>query len=59
MPASRVFFLTLSLLIGVVGLLAAAWAEDYLHGFGLALLGFALFFAGHTVKRHFDEQEGH
>jgi hypothetical protein len=59
MPASRVFFLTLSLLIGVVGLLAAAWAQDYLHGFGLALLAFALFFAAHTVKRHFDEQESH
>jgi hypothetical protein len=59
MPASRVFFLTLSLLIGVVGLLAAAWAQDYLHGFGLALLAFALFFAAHTVKRHFDEEEGH
>jgi hypothetical protein len=59
MPASRAFFLTLSLLIGVVGLLAAAWAQDYLHGFGLALLAFALFFAAHTVKRHFDEEEGH
>jgi hypothetical protein len=59
MPASRVFFLTLSLLIGVVGLLAAAWAQDYVHGFGLALLAFALVFAAHTVKRHFDEEEGH
>jgi hypothetical protein len=59
MPPSRVFFLALSLLIGVTGLFAAAWADDYLHGFGLALIGFALFYAGFTVKRHFDEQEGH
>lgn len=59
MPPSRVFFLALALLIGVVGLFAAASAEDYLHGFGLGLVAFALFFAGHTVKRHFDEQEGH
>ncbi len=59
MPPSRPFFLALSAIIVVVGLLAAAWADDYLHGFGLALVGFGMFFAGTIVKRHFDEQEGH
>ena len=34
-------------------------AKLLFHLFGLALLAFALFFAAHTVKRHFDEEEGH
>ncbi len=59
MTAGRVFFLALAAIIAVVGLFAAAAADDYLHGFGLALTGFGLFFAASTVKRHFDEQEGH
>ena len=59
MNPSRVFFLNLAAVIAVVGLFAAAWAEDYLHGFGLPLTGFGLFFVAGTVKRHCDEREGH
>lgn len=59
MTAGRVFFLALAALIAVIGLFAAASAEDYLQGFGFGLTGFGLFFAATTVKRHFDEQEGH
>jgi hypothetical protein len=57
MTSSRIVFLVLSVVIALVGLLAAAAAHDYLHVFGLGLFAFGALFALSCVKRHFDEQD--
>lgn len=57
MIPSRVFFLVLSVLVALVGLVAAAAAHDYLQAFGLGLFGFGILFALGCIKRHFDESE--
>lgn len=57
MNPSRIFFLVLSVLTALVGLVAAAAAHDYLQLFGFGLLGFGILFALGCVKRHFDELE--
>lgn len=57
MASSRIFFICFAGLIALTGLAAAAWADDYLHVFGLGLAAFGSLFAFGCVKRHFDEQE--
>ncbi len=57
MNPSRIFFLSFSLVIAVVGLFAAAMAHDYLQTFGIGLFAFGVLFAFGCVKRHFDEQD--
>ncbi|MEN0076086.1 MAG: hypothetical protein AAGC69_17000 [Paracraurococcus sp.] len=57
MNASTVFFLVLSVLIAVAGLLAAGMAQDYLHVFGIGLFGFGVLFGYSCVKRHYDALE--
>lgn len=52
MPLVRLCFLALAAVIAAVGVLAAIWAEDYLRVFGLGLVGFAAFYAWHTLRRH-------
>lgn len=58
MTAARQFFIVFAALIGLVGLATAAWADDYLHTFGLGLFAFGALFAFSCVKRHFDELDG-
>jgi tellurite resistance protein TehA-like permease len=49
------YFMALSALIALVGLAAAAAAQETaLSVFGLALFGFGVLFAFFLVKRHFD-----
>ena len=57
METSRIFFIAFSILIGIVGLFAAAWAQDYMRVFGFGLAVFGAAFAFDCVKRHYDEQE--
>ncbi len=57
MITSRIFFMVLAILSGLVGLLAAAVARDYLQIFGLGLFGFGVLYTFGCVKRHFDEQD--
>lgn len=57
MNATRIFFIIFSALIAFVGLLAAAMAHDYLHGFGLGLFAFGALFIFGCVRRHFDEAD--
>lgn len=57
MSGSRVFFMVLSLLSAMAGLLAAATAHDYLQVFGLGLFGFGILYAFGCIKRHFDEKD--
>jgi hypothetical protein len=60
MISSRITFLVLSVVIALVGLVAAANAHDYMHVFGLGLFAFGTLFALSCVKRHFDERDaGH
>lgn len=59
MSGTSYFFIAFSAIIALVGLAAAAAATDYLQFFGFALFLFGVLFAYGTVKRHFDEQEGH
>ncbi len=57
MSGTRWFFLIFSMLIALVGLLAAGAAHDYLQVFGLGLCAFGVLFALGCIKRHFDEAE--
>ncbi|PZW43054.1 hypothetical protein C8P66_11780 [Humitalea rosea] len=57
MIGSRVFFMILSVLTALVGLLAAATAHDYLQVFGLGLFGFGVLYAFSCIKRHYDEKD--
>lgn len=57
MNATRIFFITFSILIGLVGLFAAAWAQDYMRVFGFGLAVFGAAFAFDCVKRHHDEHD--
>jgi len=59
MDMSRIFFIAFSILIGVVGLFAAAWAHDYMRVFGFGLAFFGAAFAFGCVKRQFDEKDAH
>ena len=59
MTAARVFFLGLYGLLALLGLFAAAKAQDIgmsIFGFGLIGLGVLCIF--HTIKSHFDQAEG-
>lgn len=57
MNGSTAFFLLLSALIALAGLLAAGMAQDYLQLFGVGLFGFGVLFGLSCVKRHYDAQE--
>lgn len=57
MDTTRIFFIAFSILIGMVGLFAAAWADDYMRVFGFGLAVFGAAFAFDCVKRHFDEHD--
>lgn len=57
MTGSSIFFLALSGLLALAGLLAAGMAHDYLQFFGLALFLFGVLFGFSCIKRHFDAQE--
>ena len=57
MSGARWFFLIFSVLIALVGLLAAAQAEGYFQFFSMALFFFGVLFAYGCIKRHFDEVE--
>ncbi len=57
MNGSTAFFTIFSAIIAVAGLLAAAWAHDYLQFFGVALFAFGVLFGYSCVKRHFDAKE--
>ncbi|MES2713250.1 MAG: hypothetical protein V4653_16845 [Pseudomonadota bacterium] len=59
MDATRLFFIAFSILIGITGLFAAAWAQDYMRVFGLGLAVFGAVFAFSCVKRHYDERDAH
>lgn len=56
MDTTRIFFIAFSILIGIVGLFAAAWADDYMRVFGFGLSAFGAAFAFDCVKRHHDER---
>ena len=57
MDATRIFFIAFSILISIVGLFAAAWAQDYMRVFGFGLAAFGAAFAFDCVKRHYDERD--
>lgn len=57
MNGSSVYFLVLSGLVALLGLLAGGFAEGYLSFFGFALTAFGVLFGFNTLKRHFDEQD--
>ncbi|MGK7867216.1 hypothetical protein [Falsiroseomonas sp. E2-1-a20] len=55
-----IYFIALSAIISLVGLAAAAAAQEAsLSIFGLALFGFGVLFGLFMVKLHFDSAEGH
>ncbi|MCA3351863.1 MAG: hypothetical protein INF97_14820 [Roseomonas sp.] len=59
MTGARVFFLGLYGLLALLGLFAAAKAQDIgMSIFGFGLIGFGLFCIFHTIKSHFDQAEG-
>jgi hypothetical protein len=56
MTAARVFFLGLDGVLALLGLFAAAKAQDIgMSIFGFGLIGFGLLCIFHTIKSHFDE----
>jgi hypothetical protein len=58
MTGARVFFLGLYGLLALLGLFAAAKAQDIgMSIFGFGLIGFSLFCIFHTIKTHFDQAE--
>jgi hypothetical protein len=59
MSATKFFFIALYAVMALVGLFAAAAANDYLQFFGFALFLFGIGCAFATVKRHFDEAHVH
>jgi len=59
MPISRPFFMFLAGLISIVGLFAAAWADDYMQIFGFGLVGFGVLFAINIINRHYAELDEH
>jgi hypothetical protein len=60
MNGARVFFLALYGLLALLGLFAAAKAQDIgMSIFGFGLIGFGLFCVFNTIRTHFDQAEGH
>lgn len=59
MNASRAFFIAMYVVVALVGLLAAARGAGYFQFFGIALIGFGMISAFATVKRIYDETDGH
>jgi len=60
MTSSRTFFMILSILVALVGLVAAATAHDYLEFFGMGLFVFGVLYSFSCIKRHYDERDaGH
>ena len=58
MTGARVFFLGLYGLLALLGLFAAAAAQDIgMSIFGFGLISFSLFCIFHTIKTHFDQAE--
>jgi hypothetical protein len=54
MNATTGFFIFLSGLIALVGLVAIGAAHDYLQFFGFALFLFGVLFGYNCIKRHYD-----
>jgi len=60
MTGARVFFLGLYGLLALLGLFAAAAAQDIgMSIFGFGLIGFGLLCVFNTIRTHFDQAEGH
>ena len=58
MTGARVFFLGLYGLLALLGLFAAAAAQDIgMSIFGFGLIGFGLMCIFHNIKSHFDHAE--
>ena len=56
MNGARVFFIALYGLLALLGLFAAARAQDIgMSIFGFGLIGFGLLCVFHSIKSHFDE----
>jgi hypothetical protein len=56
MNGARIFFIALYGLLALLGLFAAAKAQDIgMSIFGFGLIGFGLFCVFHSIKSHFDE----
>jgi hypothetical protein len=56
MNGARIFFIALYGLLALLGLFAAAKAQDVgMSIFGFGLIGFGLLCVFHSIKSHFDE----
>lgn len=56
MNGARIFFIALYGLLALLGLFAAAKAQDIgMSIFGFGLIGFGLLCVFHSIKSHFDE----